>query len=196
MRGNSPAHYPLVRVAATRDPLLHFLGKRCRFSFGSDIHSRMDYSTRLVRPWCTCRRTADRAHAADLHACAEPFDDPAWLFELKLDAESFGRGMEENPTSSTLPNISLQFAVAQACVRPPFSTWTLSGPRTNSDGSRGGNYPGRYFLAQPGHRNLRPGSRRGWWRRSILGTALIVLAGVPPTSSSTPRGTELGRNPA
>jgi hypothetical protein len=36
---------------------------------------------------------ADRAHAADLHACAEPFDDPAWLFELKLDAESFGRGM-------------------------------------------------------------------------------------------------------
>ncbi len=93
MRGNSPAHYPLVRVAATRDPLLHFLGKRCRFSFGSDIHSRMDYSTRLVRPWCTCRRTADRAHVADLHACAEPFDDPAWLFELKLDAESFGRGM-------------------------------------------------------------------------------------------------------
>jgi hypothetical protein len=30
---------------------------------------------------------------ADPHTCAEPFDDPAWLFELKLDAESFGREM-------------------------------------------------------------------------------------------------------
>src|SRR6266536_5250498 len=40
--------------------------------------------------------------------------------------------------------------------------------------------PGRYFLAQPGHRNLRPGSGRGWWRRSILGAALIVLARQPP----------------
>src|SRR6266849_1216425 len=49
--------------------------------------------------------------------------------------------MGYTPTSSTLPNISLQFAVAQACVRPPFSTWTLSGARTNSGGSRGGNYP-------------------------------------------------------
>ncbi len=26
-----------------------------------------------------CRRTADRAPAADLHACAEPFYDSAWL---------------------------------------------------------------------------------------------------------------------
>jgi hypothetical protein len=25
--------------------------------------------------------------------CAEPFDDRAWLFELKLNAESFGREM-------------------------------------------------------------------------------------------------------
>src|SRR5713101_5231109 len=53
----------------------------------------------------------------------------------------FRQGNGITPTSSTLPNISLQFAVAQACVRPPFSTWTLSGARTNSGGSRGGNYP-------------------------------------------------------
>jgi hypothetical protein len=32
-------------------------------------------------------------NAADLHDCAGPFDDPAWLLELKFDAESFGRGM-------------------------------------------------------------------------------------------------------
>ena len=25
--------------------------------------------------------------------CAEPFDDTTWLFELKLNAESFGRGL-------------------------------------------------------------------------------------------------------
>ncbi len=36
------------------------------------------------------------------------------------------------------------------------------------------------------------GCGRGRPRRSILRAALIVLTGVPPTSSSTPMGTELG----
>ena len=37
-----------------------------------------------------CRRTTDRAHAADLHACAEPFDDPAWLSNSSSPSLSAG----------------------------------------------------------------------------------------------------------
>ncbi len=37
-----------------------------------------------------CRRAADRAHAADLHACAEPFDDSAWLVNSSSPSLSAG----------------------------------------------------------------------------------------------------------
>ncbi len=149
-----------------------------------------------------CRRTTDRAHAADLHACAEPFYDSAWLSNSSSPSLSAGE-WDKTP----LPAHSPICRCSGMCnIRSPFSTWTRPGHRRTRVGAEEAIIPwpllsvgtSEPVSTQAADTNINPnatmnamriqasprpctGSGWRWWHRSISRAALIVLVGVPPT---------------
>jgi len=143
-----------------------------------------------------------RAHAADLHACAEPFYDSAWLSNSSSRSLSAGE-WDKTP----LPAHSPICRCSGMCnIRSPFSTWTRPGHRRTRVGAEEAIIPwpllsvgtSEPVSTQAADTNINPnatmnamriqasprpcsGSGWRWWHRSILRAALIVLAGVPPT---------------
>jgi len=79
-----------------------------------------------------------RAHAADLHACAEPFYDSAWLSNSSSPSLSAGE-WDKTP----LPAHSPICRCSGMCNKYKISLLDVdtSGAQKNSGGSRGGNYP-------------------------------------------------------